>query len=133
MDHIIPPGLWQTYVADRIRDVTPTPGRGGPNHLDNYAWSCANCNEAKGQQVARLIGRRRHRLYDPRRDVWYEHFGFAHRHLLIVGLSAIGAATVAALGTNDSRIGGPLGSRHDAIVLGIYPPPQVRNARANQG
>lgn len=40
----------------------------------------------------------------------------------IVGVSGIGRATEAALAFNDARLGGPLGTRHDAILVGRYPP-----------
>jgi 5-methylcytosine-specific restriction endonuclease McrA len=133
VDHIIPPGLWQAYIAGRIRGVPPTPGRGGPDHLDNYAWSCATCNSAKGRQVLRRIGRRTHRLYDPRQDRWSDHFGYIRRYLLIVSFTAVGAATIEALGMNGSGLDGPLGPRHEAILQGIYPPPWARNTLTDPG
>src|SRR5579884_3178012 len=44
VEHIIPPGLWADYVAGRLAGVPPQPDRGGPDHIDNYAWSCPFCN-----------------------------------------------------------------------------------------
>ena len=127
IDHIIPPERWLDYVAGRIRALTPTSDRQGPHHIDNYAWACPFCNAAKSDQVVRRVGRDQHRLYDPRRDVWIEHFRLANRHLLIIGISDIGAATVQTLRMNDSRLDGPVALRHEAILEGAYPPFWARN------
>jgi hypothetical protein len=122
IDHVISPLLWEDYLAGRLRPVRPQVDRRGPDHLDNYAWSCPFCNLAKAQQVAHRAGRRRYRLYDPRRDRWPEHFVFVHNYLFIVGLPGIGQATEHALRFNDPGPARSLGTRHDAILLGQYPP-----------
>lgn len=122
IDHIIPEALWPDYVADRLLAVRPAPGRRGHNHVDNFAWACQFCNGHKSQKVAYYAGRQSSRLFDPRQDVWPEHFVFLHRYLFIRGLTDIGRATVEVLGLNDSRLEGPLGPRHDAVVVGGYPP-----------
>jgi hypothetical protein len=127
VEHIVPPALWLTYVAGQIPGLTPLAGRQGPQHLDNFAWSCAFCNNAKGRQITHPIGGRLVRLFDPRYDVWTDHFIFVHRYLFILGTTNIGRATVAALGLNDARLEGPLGPRHDAILAGLYPPPWARS------
>lgn len=57
IDHIIPPALWDAYTGGRLRAVRPALGRGGPDHLDNFTWSCSNCNRIKGEQVVDRIGR----------------------------------------------------------------------------
>jgi len=118
IDHVIPGLLWEQIHADRRRR--------GPDHIDNFAWCCPFCNSAKGQQVAGRAGRRTYRLFDRRRDRWPAHFVFAHNYLLIVGLPGIGWVTERALAFNDGRLGGPLGTRHDAVLAGRYPPPWAR-------
>jgi hypothetical protein len=123
VDHIVPPALWLDYAAGRIDAVPPIEGRRGPDHLDNFAWSCPFCNSAKRDRVAHAAGRVVSRLYDPRRDRWPEHFAFFHRYLFVVGLTAIGTATERTLAFNDSRLGGPLGTRHEAVLRRHYPPP----------
>jgi hypothetical protein len=72
--------------------------------------------------VGYRIDREVQRLFDPRLDRWEDHFVLLHEFLFIVGVSEIGKATERALGFNDSRLYGPLGTRHDAIVVGRYPP-----------
>jgi hypothetical protein len=110
--------LWEQVRINRRRR--------GPDHIDNFAWSCPFCNAAKGQQVSGQVGRRTFRLFDPRRDRWTKHFVFVHNYLFIVGLPGIGYVTEHALGFNAERLGGPLGTRHDAVLVGRYPPPWAR-------
>ena len=62
----------------------------GPTTNDNTCLSCARCNAAKGSNVAgydpatgELVP-----LFNPRRDVWNEHF--AWDGAILVGRSAVG-------------------------------------------
>jgi hypothetical protein len=125
--HVIPPARWDEYRAGRLSAVRPVPGRRGPDHLENFAWCCPFCNSAKGQQIAHRVGRRTYRLFNPRRDCWPEHFAFVHNYLFIVSLLGIGQATEQVLGFNGPSLGGALGTRHDAILVGHYPPPWARS------
>ncbi len=125
VEHIIPPGLWGAFRRGEL-PLRARRSDAGPDHLDNFAWSCPFCNYAKGQQVAGQVGRRAVRLFHPRRDRWATHFLLVEQHLLIVGGSDIGRVTVAALGFNDARPNGPLVARHRAILSGTYPPPWAR-------
>jgi len=43
-------------------------------------------------------------------------------------MTDIGQATAATLGFNDARLEGPLGTRHEAILTGRYPPSWLRAA-----
>lgn len=99
----------------------------GPNHLDNYAWACPFCNAAKSDAVDHRLGRRRVRLFHPRRDLWPDHFVFFHDYLFVTGFTAVGRATEAALRFNDARLAGPLGTRHEHIVAGRHPPTWARD------
>jgi hypothetical protein len=124
IDHIIPAGLWPNYSAGRLHaTIQPIPARRGPDHLDNFAWSCPFCNLGKHQHVTHRVGDETVRLFDPRRDTWSEHFTFLNNYLFIVGITPVGAATQRALGFNAGEIGGPLGTRHDSIMANCYPPP----------
>jgi len=127
IDHIIPPALWKRYVAGTLAAVPLIAGRGGPDHLDNFAWSCPFCNNQKRQQVRYPSRGRGTRLFDPRNDIWMEHFAFVHDYLFIIGLTPIGEATVQALMLNDSRLQNRLALRHSAIMSGEYPPDWARN------
>lgn len=112
IDHITPQARWRSAGANRR----------GPHHLDNYAWCCPFCNSAKGKQITRRVMAQPIRLFDPRRDRWPDHFTFMQRYLFIVGITPIGVATQNALGFNKGGIGGPLGTRHESILTGHYPP-----------
>jgi hypothetical protein len=83
-----------------VEHITP-PGLGGNDDAENLALSCRACNIYKGNHLvaddpatAETI-----RLFNPRADRWSDHFtinGDEH----IVGLTAIGRATVALLRMN---------------------------------
>ncbi len=86
--------------------------------------SCAMCNGRKGEQVA--LGAVR--FFDPRHDYWPDHFTFLanSKYLYIEGVSLEGRATELGLGYNEGGIEGPLGTRHNQIMDGNYPPVWAR-------
>jgi hypothetical protein len=49
---------------------------GGPNTADNLAYACVFCNRYKGSDVGLMIWETQEfvRFYNPRRDLWSEHF-----------------------------------------------------------
>jgi hypothetical protein len=132
IDHYIPPALWAAFHTGRRREHSASSWRRGPQHTDNFVWACAFCNTAKGQRTAGMVGGRSHRLFDPRADRWPDHFRFLHSYLFIVGISSIGRATEQVLGFNARGIHGPLGSRHDLILLDRYPPHWARDWRVGE-
>ena len=73
---------------------------GGLTELKNLAYSCVFCNRMKGSDIGSILlpDRKFVRLFDPRIDVWREHFqiddGF------IEALTEIGAVTVKILDIN---------------------------------
>lgn len=126
IDHVIPAVVWPDYTSEHFgATLVPVPNRRGPDHLDNFAWACPFCNVAKRQHVTYRIGRHTLRLFDPRYDMWTEHFAFMNHYLFIIGRTPIGVATQRALGFNVGEISGPLGTRHDSILDGHYPPPWI--------
>lgn len=124
--HVIPPARWDAYAGGKLPEAPPVPGRKGPDHVDNYAWSCPFCNLGKGQRVEYTVGQASHRLFDPRRDRWNDHVRVAPGHVFLVGVTGIGRATELALGLNDARPGGPLGVRQEMVLAGRYPPRWAR-------
>lgn len=125
IDHILPTSRWRDYLDGKLL-VQPVADERGPNHLDNFAWSCPFCNASKGQRVSSRIGRRSAPIFHPRRQRWEDHFILTDRHLLIVGLSDVGRATERTLAFNDPQRNGALAARHSAIVDGVYPPAWAR-------
>lgn len=130
VDHIIPPSLWPAYTENRLPGVPLRTGRQGPNHIDNYAWACPFCNEAKGEKVTGVVGDTRTRFFDPRHDHWPDHFVFlaGNNYLYVVGASLEGRATETGLNFNVGGTEGPLGPRHVAIGERRYPPRWARIA-----
>lgn len=94
---------------------------GGENTLENLAWSCFGCNSFKhtktqgtdletGETVA---------LYNPRQQVWEEHFGWSDHLREVVGLTACGRITVEALRFNRM---GLMNLRGVLAKSGLHPP-----------
>jgi len=88
---------------------------GGSDDLDNLALSCARCNLHKGPNISGLdpLSRSLTPLFDPRRDVWLDHFEF--QGSWIVGLTPVGRTTIVVLALNSQR---RLESRTDLIAQG---------------
>jgi HNH endonuclease len=110
---------WQ-YVRFTVDHVIPI-SLGGSDYLDNLALACFHCNRQKtnrsmvvepnfGVEVA---------LFNPRGDIWSEHFIWSADGLQILGLTATGRATVAALDLNRERV---LAIRQADLAIGRHPP-----------
>lgn len=90
---------------------------GGETEADNLAYACSICNVNKGSDVATFLGDRKTavRFYNPRIDVWREHF-YIETTGFLTAQSDIGAATIKVLDLNhpDSII-----ERRELIRLGL--------------
>jgi HNH endonuclease len=73
---------------------------GGATIAENLALACFHCNSYKGTDLAGIDphGGRMVRLFNPRTDRWVRHFRL--RNDRIVGLTAVGRATVHVLWLN---------------------------------
>jgi hypothetical protein len=90
---------------------------GGSGDLTNLALSCLHCNRHKGPNIA---GRdpathEIQRLFNPREDSWGQHSKLDGA--ILIGLSAIGRATVQVLAMNDPTF---LAVRDALIREGVY-------------
>jgi hypothetical protein len=90
---------------------------GGSDEVANLALACLHCNRHKGPNIA---GRDPEKgeirpLYNPREDVWREHFRLDGA--VLVGLTGIGRATVQVLAMNEPEF---LAVRKALIKEGIY-------------
>ena len=72
----------------------------GETAEDNLAFACTHCNLYKGPNIAGRdsISGELTPLFNPRTDLWDEHFTFVGRH--IVGRTAVGRVTVQVLEVN---------------------------------
>ncbi len=80
----------------------------GPTIEENLWLACASCNAFKGERTHALdpvTGRRVH-LFNPRKQRWSRHFKWGDGGTEIVGLTACGRVTVAALQMNHREIVG---------------------------
>jgi hypothetical protein len=110
---------WQ-YVRFTVDHVIPF-SLGGSDRLENLTLACFHCNRRK---TNRLTGIDRESqtevpLFNPRQDSWQEHFIWAMDGLSIVGISAIGRATVATLLLNRERV---IPIRAADLAIGRHPP-----------
>ena len=95
--------------------------RGGPSDEDNLWLSCRNCNEYKGAQVDAIdpITNQRAPLFNPRKQIWREHFTWSADSETIIGLTPTGRATVMALKLNHPEI---MEARKRWVSVGWHPP-----------
>ncbi len=87
-----------TFVGCQVDHVIAEK-HGGQTVLDNLALSCVFCNRFKGTDIASLDASGRIvRLYNPRADLWSDHFEVTG--VIIQPRSSIAEATVALLRMN---------------------------------
>lgn len=88
--------------------------------LENLALACVSCSLRKGARIEAPdpVTGNTVELYNPRRHSWREHFEW-HESDVVVGLTAVGRATVAALELNRSLI---RAIRHAEMEFGRHPP-----------
>jgi hypothetical protein len=93
---------------------------GGPTANRNLALACLECNRNKGSDLTSIDPATgvTTPLFNPRAQTWAEHFALAGP--IIVGLTAVGRATVALHRLNDTR---RVLQRQLLIGVGRYPPP----------
>jgi hypothetical protein len=85
-----------------IEHVIPA-GRGGKTDVDNLALACPSCNLHKSDRVQIVDSETGEltTLFHPRIDSWSDHFAWDGYKL--IGKTAIGRATIAALDLNHPR------------------------------
>jgi hypothetical protein len=103
MDHIIPESL------------------GGPTERENLWLACSMCNDHKGNRIAAPDPHTGQiaRIFDPRRQVWPEHFGWSTEGDLIMGKTPTGRATIAAVRLNRAEL---VEARRGWVIAGWHPP-----------
>ncbi len=103
IDHIVPESL------------------GGPTARENLWLACSMCNDHKQNRIAapdpatdEIV-----RLFDLRRRVWLDHFGWNDEGELIIGKTPTGRATVVALRLNCAEL---VEARCGWVIAGWHPP-----------
>jgi len=72
---------------------------GGTDDPDGLCWACAQCNWAKGPNLASLLGGKLYPLFNPRKQSWSRHFRWDLTTL--VGKTKTGIVTVQVPNIND--------------------------------
>jgi hypothetical protein len=107
----------QPFSVEHIRPRE----QGGTTSLDNLALSCQGCNNHKYTKTEALdpISGQVAPLFHPRQQEWLEHFAWNEDYSLVIGITPVGRATVAALKLNRS---GVVNLRRILFELGEHPP-----------
>jgi hypothetical protein len=94
---------------------------GGTTEEDNLWLACSLCNDHKSGRVTAFdpITGEPTPLFNPRRQVWSEHFCWSVNGDRIVGLTSVGRATVKALNLNRAAL---VLARRAWVSVGWHPP-----------
>jgi HNH endonuclease len=89
--------------------------------LSNLCLSCPTCNLSKGKATQAIDPETDEVvvLFNPRTQLWHEHFRWQPGGMEIVGLTPIGRATVARLRMNSI---GVVNARRMWLLTGLHPP-----------
>lgn len=107
----------QPFVFEHITPIS----QGGQSTLGNLALACGGCNghkynktEASDPVDGSVVP-----LYNPRQHHWVDHFAWDEDYTLVIGLTAMGRATVETLKLNRP---GVINMRKLLITVGKHPP-----------
>lgn len=94
---------------------------GGPTIESNLWLSCTDCNGFKNDRINAKDPESQQTvtLFNPRDQNWHEHFAWSNNKDLVVGLTPIGRATVAALKLNRAKL---VKARSMWVKAGGHPP-----------
>lgn len=95
--------------------------KGGIDDLTNVAFACNGCNWYKGNKTGATIQKTATfaLLFNPRQQIWSNHFKWSDDLLKIVGLTPTGTITIEILKLNTE---GLVNLRFALLAIGIHPP-----------
>lgn len=109
--------IWGILEIEHIIPLS----QGGLDSEENLWLACRPCNLYKSSQTkaadpdtGEIVA-----LFNPRTQLWADHFTLSDDYTQIVGLTPIGRATVLALRLNDSR---RVAIRRRWVEVGWHPP-----------
>lgn len=93
----------------------------GGDNLDNLCLSCATCNLSKARATTALdpVTSKEVSLFNPRVELWADHFEWIQNGTEILGLTPTGRATVLRLRMNRIRV---VDARKVWVRAGEHPP-----------
>ena len=100
--------------------ILPT-ARGGKTTRENLWLACHRCNRFKSDRInaADPLTGELTPLFNPRTQIWHEHFRWSRDGTEILGLTAIGRATIVTLQMNNEYV---VESRRYWVIAGWHPP-----------
>lgn len=106
-----------SFELDHIHPVSLE----GETSLNNLALACGGCNRHKSNKTQGIDPATGETvsLFNPRSELWENHFGWVEGYTQIIGLTPVGRATVEALKLN--RIG-LVNMRQVLYMVGKHPP-----------
>ncbi len=109
-------GQVATFHIDHIQPVVA----GGSTSPENLALACVSCSLRKGprQNIEDPQTKAAVTIFHPRQQRWANHFRWDNTQ--VIGLTAIGRATVEALALNRPTM---VAIRAEEVLLGRHPPP----------
>jgi hypothetical protein len=106
-----------TGQAMHVEHINPDGGDG----LENLALACATCNLSKARATSAPDPETDDPvpLFNPRTQVWSEHFEWIQNGTMLLGLTPVGRATIVRLQMNVARI---VNARKVWVRAGEHPP-----------
>jgi hypothetical protein len=107
----------QSFVMEHIIPLAEA----GETSLNNLALACGGCNGHKYTKVKATdqVSQIQVPLYHPRQQAWQDHFAWSADYLQVIGLTAVGRATVDALKLNRP---GVINMRKLLLMARLHPP-----------
>jgi hypothetical protein len=106
-----------TGQAMHVDHINPN----GSDLLDNLCLACGNCNLSKAKATTAIDSETNAvvPLFNPRTQLWSEHFEWTPDGTVLRGLNPIGRATVERLKINQDRV---VSARALWVASGLHPP-----------
>ncbi len=95
--------------------------KGGTDDLENLAHACQGCNGHKSIKTEAFdaISQKTVEFYNPRKDIWNEHFVWSEEFTEIIGKTAKGRVTIKTLNLNRQNV---INLRRILALAGEHPP-----------
>lgn len=111
-------------AAMEIEHIIPE-SLGGPTEEANLWLACSPCNDRKGDRIAGLDPETREvvRIFDPRLQLWNDHFSWSPDSERMLGRTPAGRATIVMLDLNRPVL---VRARRLWVIAGWHPPDSSR-------
>lgn len=113
------------FTVDHILPISI----GGSDNINNLALACRRCNERRYNFIAGFDSETQEivPLFNPRQQIWSEHFIWSANGKRIIGITSTGRATCKRLDLNDERYpedDSIQSARGFWVQAGLHPPEQ---------